>query len=85
MLFGDLFSFLQRGGARRRGACKLANYRVYSLRSDGGIQHAQNIESDDDRQALRFAEGLLNEYPSVEVWQAARLVKRIDRPHAPSP
>lgn len=54
----------------------MLTYRCYSLGQDGKIKSAEVVECPTDAAALEEAERRLatSEYPSIEVWQQARLV-----------
>lgn len=61
---------------------KLASYRIYSLSKNGQIDRVENYEFNDDSEASRFAQQLLQQMPAVEIWQSTRLVKSVSKSSA---
>ncbi len=54
-------------------------YRLYHLGRDGDIRGAVNRSFQDDAEAFRHADHLLENHPAVEIWQTDRLVGRVER------
>jgi hypothetical protein len=52
----------------------MAYYRVYGLDPAGHIAFGDHFECHDDAHALEIARGMLDRFPSAEVWQHARRV-----------
>ena len=55
----------------------MASYRVYFIDDHGHIRSARERECETDAEALAFAEQVA-EGQSVEIWNRARLVGRIE-------
>lgn len=60
----------------------MRHYRVYSLDPAGHIALAQDVQCQDDLEALSWAEQAAA-HESVEVWQGARLVAKVKPGNAP--
>jgi len=54
-------------------------YRLYHLGRNGDICGSVDRSFQDDTEALKHADRLLEDYPAVEIWQTDRLVGRIER------
>jgi hypothetical protein len=55
----------------------MALYRIYKVDADDHIADAENVECANDEEAGAKALQLKGAYPTVEVWEGARLVARI--------
>jgi hypothetical protein len=53
------------------------SYRLYTLRSDGGITGATSRSFTDDAEAVIHAWRLLDHHAGVEIWQTDRLVDHL--------
>jgi hypothetical protein len=60
----------------------MAIYRVFVLGSDDHIIGADVIDCPTDREAMTLAPSIGGDHKAVEVWELARRVGRVDRPHA---
>jgi hypothetical protein len=54
-------------------------YRLYHLSRRGDICGAVNRWFEDDAEALKHADRLLEDHAAVEIWQTDRLVGRVER------
>jgi Tfp pilus assembly ATPase PilU len=54
------------------------DYRLYCLDENGHISLAESISASDDAEAIKLARTLKKGTLKCEVWQASRLVSKLD-------
>lgn len=54
-------------------------YRLYHLTGSGAICGAINRSFEDDAEAVKHADRLLETHPAVEIWQTDRMVAKVER------
>jgi hypothetical protein len=59
------------------GLGNVAHYRAYQIGPDGRIKSGADLDCADDEAAIEAAEQLVGEY-DVELWQAKRMVARLE-------
>lgn len=59
------------------GVCVMAKYRMYSLNEFGRISYAEDLDAEDDQQAVALVRELSPKARICEVWESRRLVATI--------